>query len=508
MDVACLLSILQLTPEKVAAVEPILSQFHALKDCEKNDRRLATTETVFPLVFGEDASVRTDPHFSERNNTVWSLNCQLTPGVIVVPRTSEDVGKVLALCRGLDVKFSVRGGGHLQNPGFTSNEDGVVISMKNFKAVTVSEDQSKAEIGAGLTWLEVYRELEPHGVAVTGGRVPSVGVPGLLLGGGLSFQKGKYGLSCNGVVEYEIVLADSTIVKANANENKDLFWALRGGGSNFGIVTKFTMTTVSNKVWAEGRVFAPTENNKLFEALMRFHQDAEKDTNASLIFNSVQEATLLVFIYAEHADKRPAVFDAFEGVDFVAQMVPGNNYTIFQIVNGFESVTATEPKNHDMRTMSSLPDLEVYNAASECRYQQEEVIKDIPGAKITFTLQPISSNAIRTTNAGAGSPLGITAKAHQWFLLMTEWTNQEDEATVRDAARKIIDAAEVVAKKNGTFLDFKYANYSSRDQDPQSTYGDTNLAKLKDVARKVDPSGVFQNLQHGGWLVSRTGNKE
>ncbi|KAJ5805940.1 FAD-binding type 2 [Penicillium pulvis] len=466
--VARLLSILQLSHEPASAVETILQEFDALNDAEKSDRGLITAEAVFPLVFGQDASIRSDPLFSERNNTVWSLNCQLTPGVIVLPRTSQDVGKVLALCQALNTKFSVRGGGHLQNPGFNSNEGGVVISMKCFNAVTVSQDRSTADIGAGLTWLEVYRDLEPYGLAVTGGRVPSVGVPGLLLGGGLSFQKGKYGLSCNGIVEYEVVLADSTVVKVNATENKDLFWALRGGGSNFGIVTKFTMSTVSNQVWAEGRLFAPNENDKLLEALVSFHDEGEKDPNASLIFNSVPEGTLLVFIYAEHAEERPAVFNAFNGINCILEMVPGNKYTIFQI--------------------------------------QDELMKSIPGAKITFTLQPISSNAIKITNANMGSPLGITEQPHQWFLVMTEWTNREDEPAVLEAARKIIDAAETIAKKNGTYLKFKYANYSSRDQDPQSTYGAENLARLRSIASKVDPNGVFQSLQYGGWLVSQTGN--
>ncbi|KAJ5637407.1 FAD-bindingtype 2 [Penicillium lividum] len=134
----------------------------------------------------------------------WFLNCQLTPGVIVISHTGQDVGKILALCQALDTKFSVRSGGHLQNPGFTSNDEGVVVSMKNFNSVTVSEDRSTAEIGAGLTWSQVYGDLDAHGLAVTGGRVPEVGVSGLLLGGGLSFQKGKYGLSCNGVVEHEV----------------------------------------------------------------------------------------------------------------------------------------------------------------------------------------------------------------------------------------------------------------------------------------------------------------
>lgn len=119
------------------------------------------------------------------------------------------MGKILALCRFLGIKFSVRGGGHLSNPGFNSNENGVVISMCKFKDITLSEDRLTAEIGFGLTWLEVYRALEPYGLTVTGGRVPSVGVAGLLLGGGLSFQNGEHGLSCNGVVEYEVTTTPS-----------------------------------------------------------------------------------------------------------------------------------------------------------------------------------------------------------------------------------------------------------------------------------------------------------
>jgi len=111
---------------------------------------------------------------------------------------------VLALCQILEIKVSIRGGGHLQNPGFTSNHGGVVISMANFNDVSVSEDRKTADIGAGLTWSKVYQELDAMNLAVTGGRMPSVGVPGLLLGGGLSFHRGTKGLTCNGVVEYEV----------------------------------------------------------------------------------------------------------------------------------------------------------------------------------------------------------------------------------------------------------------------------------------------------------------
>lgn len=197
------------------------------------------------------------------------------------------------------------------------------------------------------------------------------------------------------------------------------------------------MSTLPSEVWAEVRVFAPSQEDELLDAMMRFHEANEKDPNASLIFNAVPGATLLVLVYAESVDERPAVFDAFENIDAIAKMLPGNKYTIFQIMSALESSIATEPKkytsppstlegshsgwlsdtlfltSHDMRTMSSLPDLEVYRAANKCRYQQEELIKHIPGLKITFVIQPISSNAIKATNAGIGSPLGVSEQHQQ-----------------------------------------------------------------------------------------------
>ena len=84
------------------------------------------------------------------------------------------------------------------------------------------------------------------------------------------------------------------------------------------------------------------------------------------------------------------------------------------------------------------------------------------------------------------------------LLVLSDWTNPEDEATIREASRKIVDRAETVAKQNGTFLRFKYLNYASRDQDPLAGYGEENVRRLKDVARRVDPGGVFQRLQFGG----------
>ena len=122
----------------------------------------------------------------------------------MTPTTAHQVATALALCRFFNISFSVRGGGHLQNPGFNSNNGGVVISLSKFSHVKLSDDKSTADVGLGLRWLDVYKALDPHGLAVTGGRIPTVGVPGLLLGGGISFQNSQYGVGAMGVSNYEV----------------------------------------------------------------------------------------------------------------------------------------------------------------------------------------------------------------------------------------------------------------------------------------------------------------
>ena len=91
---------------------------------------------------------------------------------------------------------------------------------------------------------------------------------------------------------------------------------------------------------------------------------------------------------------------------------------------------------------------------------------------------------------------------------MADWKTPEDEELVRNSVRKILDTAERVSKKNGTYLPFVYSNYASRDQDPLASYGTENLQKLKDIAKKYDPDAVFQTLQNGGWLVSKAGTPD
>lgn len=137
-------------------------------------------------------------------------------------------------------KFSVRSGGHSPNPGWSSiNDTGILIDLQKMNRLTLSSDSAVVSLGPGLRWGDVYNALDPYGVSVIGGRIPHVGVAGLILGGAFFHFSGEYGLAADNVKNFEIVLADGIIANANAQKNTDLFWAFLGGGPKFGDLHSF-----------------------------------------------------------------------------------------------------------------------------------------------------------------------------------------------------------------------------------------------------------------------------
>lgn len=115
---------------------------------------------------------------------------------------------------------------------------------------------------------------------------------------------------------------------------------------HLGIVTKFTMATVSNKIWAEGRVIASGENCKLHEAIMKSHESCEKYPKATLICSQAHDVTVLVLVYHKPVNERPVVFEAFDGINALTQQVPPKTDSIYEIIKGFERVTVTEQKKY------------------------------------------------------------------------------------------------------------------------------------------------------------------
>ncbi len=170
--------------------------------------------------------------------SVWNGAIDRKPAVIARCSSATDVAEAIKYGRDNDLEISVRGGGH-SYAGHAVSDGGLMIDLSPMNAVTVDVAARRATCGGGATWEAVDAATQEHGLAAPGGFISHTGVGGLTLGGGVGWLTKKAGLSCDNLVGAEVVTADSRVVRASADENPDLLWALRGGGGNFGVVTSF-----------------------------------------------------------------------------------------------------------------------------------------------------------------------------------------------------------------------------------------------------------------------------
>ncbi|EGJ77101.1 putative FAD linked oxidase domain protein [Streptomyces sp. Tu6071] len=204
------------------------------------------------------------------------------PAVIIQVRDNDDVSRCLAFAIAHDLEISTRSGGH-SNAGYSTNVDGMVIDLAHLNTIeVVNEAERLVRLGPGAEWSQVAAELEPHGLAFTSGDTTSVGVGGLLVGGGVGWLARKYGLALDSLVAAEVVTADGSILPVSADENPDLFWAIRGGGGNFGVVTSFTVVAQPVPRVFFGQIsFAPDETADVLRAWAAYMDSAPEELTAT-----------------------------------------------------------------------------------------------------------------------------------------------------------------------------------------------------------------------------------
>ncbi|KAL0071222.1 hypothetical protein AAF712_001788 [Marasmius tenuissimus] len=421
-----------------------------------------------------------------------SSSSELSP-CSVEPGTAEDVGIILGILGSTRTPFAVKGSGHATNPGFSSTS-GVHIAMYRFSEVTYNADTQTAVIGAGLSWDEVYASLVPQNVNVVGGRLPGVGVAGYSLGGGYSWHSNQYGLTVDNIVTFELVKPDGSIVTVTESSDADLFFALKGGMNNFGIVTRFTLKTFpQGQIWGGVTTFTTLQVDQVTAAVGEWVATVT-DPKASMValYNYVAGVIVVVLItFYDGPTLPPAIFDDFLAIPHLTSDVKTRDFASFvlsipsDILQGQRVVWSTVP------FLELTPS--ILNAAvNETKFWGSKLSPLASGTYVSYIVEPFLPSILSHSSSPSAYP-PKRDKAYLPFDISFGWALSPFDDTMHDSIRqstKHLENLAVTQGQAGVDTASPYINYAIFDTPVSRIYGD-NLGRLQSIKARVDPDNVM-----------------
>ena len=431
----------------------------------------------------------------DASRAVFNVAIDRRPRLIAQCACDGDVALALQHARSLNLPISVKCTGH-NVAGFAVCDDGMVIDLSPMRHVVVNPELRTARVGAGCTWAEVNDVLQPYGLAAAGGFVSITGVSGLTLGGGLGWLVRKHGLALDNLISAQVVLADGRIFRASASENDDLFWALRGGGGNFGVVTEFEFRVHPAGTVLGGVVLHPFDNAR--DAL-RYWREFEKTTPEEFSGG----AFLLHFPQDPHAPEplRGRPFVGLGGVYLGAG--PDAERTVAPLRSyGPPVADMIQPAPYNMiQRMADFafpPGLRNYWKSSYLKALSDDAIDVLVEH---FANVPSPHTAIVLEHNGDGAlervPDAATSFGHRhWpynFVVTSAWEEPQDTERNVEWTRSLYRALR-------PFLaEAAYVNYYTGDEGAEgltAAYGTEKLQRLGMLKAKYDPGNVFRMNQN------------
>ncbi len=430
----------------------------------------------------------------DRARRVYNAMIDRRPLAVVRCVGAADVGAAVRYAAAAGVPLAVRGGGH-SVPGFGTVDGGVVADLGGMREVTVDPGRRLAIADGGATWNDVNAATAAHGLATTGGIVSTTGVGGLTLGGGIGYLARGHGLSCDNLDSVEIVTADGQLRTASERENEDLFWAIRGGGGNFGVVTSFRFRLHPVPEIYGGPMFYDLKDAA---TVLRFYRDHIVTASEKLgAFPGFQIAPPLPFIPAERhgetmflvvacwagpvAQGEAALRPFHEVAEVVAEHVGPAPY--FALNSAFDALYPAGLQHYWKTAFAS----ELTDDAIEAHL---DFGSRVPVVSSTMHIYPINGACHRVAPEATAF---ANRSANFATVIAGMWPDPADNDATIAWVRDYYSAIAPYSEAGG------YVNFMSGDDGSRvpASYG-RNLARLQEVKRRHDPTNLFrvnQNIQ-------------
>ncbi|MEO5318669.1 FAD-binding oxidoreductase [Arthrobacter sp. CC3] len=435
--------------------------------------------------------IRPDSPDYDESRKLFNAMIDRRPAVIAQCSTPGEVAEALKHARDNELAAAVRAGGH-SVAGMSMNDGGLVVDVRPMKSVSVDPENRTITAGAGLTCGEFDRATQEYGLALTGGRVSTTGLAGFTLGGGSGWLERAFGFACDHLISVDLVTAAGELVTASASENPDLFWALHGGGGNFGVATSFTfgLHELGPKVHAGLMIWPGEAATEVSRGYRELALAAPNEECATLLYFTAppepfmppemvgKMALGVVYIYAGDAGEGAERAKPYRALNPAVDLVEDTNYADFQC------------------SLDDPPGLYNYWSADYHNELSDDALDIIIDSARKLPGQH-SQQLIAHWGGAVGGPAAAATPllnrnaswvSHPFGLGETPQEGDEARSWVKDFRHDIAPHA-----TGGVWLNFIGDEGQAR---VRAAFGDENFTRMSRVKREFDPDNVFRGNQN------------
>ena len=433
-----------------------------------------------------------NPNYNEVRE-IWNAMIDRRPAVIVQCAEADDVPHAISYARENGLEISIRGGGH-NIAGSALCDNGVVIDFSNMKTVRVDAQKRRAYVEPGATLGDFDKAVQAHGLATPAGINSTTGIAGLTLGGGFGWLTRKYGMTIDNLVSAEMVTADGRKIHVSEDENTDLFWAIRGGGGNFGVITQFefALYPVGPEILAGLLVFPMDQAKQVLEKYREFVKSAPEELNVWVVLRKApplpflpenvhgKEVVVLAIFYAGDIAEGERLIKPLRSFgDVYGEHIGAQPYEQWQ--QAFDPLLTPGARNywksHNFTELSDGALDSMIEFAGKLPSPQCEIFVGL----IEGAANRVPSNAMAYGHRDAKFVLNVHGR----------WDEAAQDETGIAWARAFFKASAPYASAGA------YVNFMTEDEGDRvaAAYG-ANYARLKQIKKKYDPENIFHNNQN------------